>query len=42
LANNYGLVLGFEETNFDKILKNNFQGNLRDEIVIMTKAGYTM
>jgi L-glyceraldehyde 3-phosphate reductase len=30
------------ETNFGKILENNFQGNLRDEIVISTKAGYTM
>jgi L-glyceraldehyde 3-phosphate reductase len=42
LANNYGPVPGSAETNFGKILKNNFQGNLRDEIVISTKAGYTM
>lgn len=42
LANNYGPVPGSAETNFGKILKNNFQGNLRDEIVITTKAGYTM
>ncbi len=42
LANNYGPVPGSAETNFGKILKNNFQGNLRDEIVISTKAGYEM
>ncbi|EIA08231.1 aldo/keto reductase [Flavobacterium frigoris] len=42
LANNYGPVPGSAETNFGKILKNNFQGNLRDEILITTKAGYTM
>ena len=42
LANNYGPVPGSAETNFGIILKNNFQGNLRDEIVISTKAGYTM
>ncbi|SDX70019.1 aldo/keto reductase [Flavobacterium degerlachei] len=42
LANNYGPVPGSAETNFGKILKKNFQGNLRDEIVITTKAGYTM
>ncbi|MFV5691806.1 aldo/keto reductase [Flavobacterium sp. LT1R49] len=42
LANNYGPVPGSAETNFGKILKNNFHGNLRDEIIITTKAGYTM
>ena len=42
LANNYGPVAGSAETNFGKILKNNFQGNLRDKIVISTKAGYGM
>ncbi|CAM4037399.1 aldo/keto reductase [Flavobacterium weaverense] len=42
LANNYGPIPGSAETNFGKILKNNFQGNLRDQIVISTKAGYTM
>lgn len=42
LANNYGPVQGSAETNFGIILKNNFQGNLRDEIVISTKAGYGM
>jgi L-glyceraldehyde 3-phosphate reductase len=42
LANNYGPIPGSAETNFGKILKNNFQGNLRDEMVISTKAGYKM
>jgi L-glyceraldehyde 3-phosphate reductase len=42
LANNYGPVPGSAEENFGKILKNNFQGNLRDQMVITTKAGYTM
>jgi L-glyceraldehyde 3-phosphate reductase len=42
LANNYGPIPGSAETNFGKILKNNFQGNLRDKIVISTKAGYGM
>lgn len=42
LANNYGPVPGSAEENFGKILWHNFQGNLRDEIVISTKAGYTM
>jgi L-glyceraldehyde 3-phosphate reductase len=42
LANNYGPVPGSAETNFGKILKNNFKGNLRDEMVISTKAGYKM
>lgn len=42
LANNYGPIPGSAETNFGKILKNNFQGNLRDEMVIATKAGYKM
>lgn len=42
LANNYGPVPGSAETNFGKILKNNFKGNLRDHIVVSTKAGYTM
>ena len=42
LANNYGPVPGSAETNFGKILKNSFQGNLRDEIVVSTKAGYKM
>ena len=42
LANNYGPVAGSAESNFGVILKNNFQGNLRDEIVISTKAGFKM
>ncbi|WP_445452492.1 aldo/keto reductase [Flavobacterium sp. 25HG05S-40] len=42
LANNYGPIPGSAETNFGTILKNNFQGNLRDEMVIATKAGYKM
>ncbi|MDI1256508.1 MAG: aldo/keto reductase [Flavobacterium sp.] len=42
LANNYGPDPGSAESNFGRILKNNFQGNLRDEMVITTKAGYTM
>ncbi|MCG9793345.1 aldo/keto reductase [Flavobacterium algicola] len=42
LANNYGPEPGSAETNFGRILKNNFQGNLRDQMVISTKAGYTM
>lgn len=42
LANNYGPIPGSAETNFGKILKKNFQGNLRDKIVISTKAGYGM
>ena len=42
LANNYGPEPGSAETNFGKILKNNFKGNLRDHIVVSTKAGYTM
>lgn len=42
LANNYGPVPGSAETNFGKIIKNNFSGNLRDEMVIATKAGYKM
>ena len=42
LANNYGPIPGSAEENFGKILWHNFQGNLRDQIVISTKAGYTM
>lgn len=42
LANNYGPIPGSAETNFGTILKNNFQGNLRDELIISTKAGYKM
>jgi L-glyceraldehyde 3-phosphate reductase len=42
LANNYGPEPGTAEENFGKILKKNFAGNLRDELIISTKAGYTM
>ncbi|MFT4203384.1 MAG: aldo/keto reductase [Chitinophagaceae bacterium] len=41
LANNYGPPPGTAEQNFGKILKQYFQGH-RDELVISTKAGYTM
>ncbi len=42
LANNYGPNPGTAEENFGKILKMDFTGNLRDELIISTKAGYTM
>jgi L-glyceraldehyde 3-phosphate reductase len=42
LANNYGPEPGTAEENFGKILKENFHGNLRDELIISTKAGYRM
>ncbi|WP_298392203.1 aldo/keto reductase [Flavobacterium sp.] len=42
LANNYGPIPGSAETNFGTILKNNFQGALRDELIVTTKAGYKM
>ena len=41
LANNYGPVPGSAETNFGKILKENFQG-YRDEMIISSKAGHSM
>lgn len=41
LANNYGPPPGSAESNFGRILREDFQG-LRDELVISTKAGYTM
>jgi L-glyceraldehyde 3-phosphate reductase len=41
LANNYGPPPGSAETNFGKILQSNFLAH-RDEMVISTKAGYTM
>jgi len=41
LANNYGPSPGSAETNFGKILKNNFQG-YRDEMIISSKAGHEM
>ena len=42
LANNYGPAPGSAEENFGKILKKNFSGDLRDELIISTKAGYRM
>lgn len=41
LANNYGPPPGSAEEVFGKILQENFQG-YRDEIIISSKAGYTM
>jgi L-glyceraldehyde 3-phosphate reductase len=42
LANNYGPEPGSAEENFGKIVKQDFTGNLRDELIISTKAGYYM
>jgi L-glyceraldehyde 3-phosphate reductase len=42
LANNYGPPPGSAEENFGVILKQDFGCNLRDELVISTKAGYKM
>ena len=42
LANNYGPEPGTAEENFGKIVKKDFTGYLRDEMIISTKAGYTM
>ncbi|PYF77139.1 L-glyceraldehyde 3-phosphate reductase [Pedobacter nutrimenti] len=41
LANNYGPPPGSAEENFGKILKEDFK-TFRDEMIISTKAGYTM
>ncbi|MEJ8843966.1 L-glyceraldehyde 3-phosphate reductase [Lacibacter sp. H375] len=41
LANNYGPTPGSAETNFGRILKEDFADH-RDEMIISTKAGYTM
>ena len=41
LANNYGPVPGSAESNFGKILKDNFQG-YRDEMIVSSKAGHDM
>jgi L-glyceraldehyde 3-phosphate reductase len=41
LANNYGPPPGSAEENFGRILKSDFS-NLRDELIISTKAGYNM
>lgn len=42
LANNYGPLPGSAEENFGKILAKDFTGNLRDELIISSKAGYLM
>src|SRR6188474_1293288 len=42
LANNYGPVPGSAEENFGSILKKDFSSQLRDEMIISTKAGYLM
>lgn len=42
LANNYGPAPGSAEENFGRILKQDFAGNLRDELIISSKAGYHM
>lgn len=41
LANNYGPAPGSAETNFGRILAENFR-SYRDEMIISTKAGYLM
>lgn len=41
LANNYGKPYGSAESNFGRILREDF-GGLRDELVISTKAGWDM
>src|SRR6476646_7992687 len=42
LANNYGHAPGSAEENFGKIIRRDVGGHLRDELIISTKAGYTM
>ncbi|MFT4154416.1 aldo/keto reductase [Parafilimonas sp.] len=42
LANNYGPVSGSAEENFGKILRQDFGCSYRDEMLISSKAGYTM
>jgi L-glyceraldehyde 3-phosphate reductase len=41
LANNYGPPPGSAEENFGRIMREDFQGH-RDQLIISTKAGYTM
>lgn len=41
IANNYGPPYGSAETNFGRVLREDFAG-LRDELVLSTKAGYDM
>jgi L-glyceraldehyde 3-phosphate reductase len=42
LANNYGPPPGSAEENFGTMLKKDFSGYLRDELIISSKAGYLM
>lgn len=42
LANNYGPLPGSAEENFGKVLKKDFNGYIRDELIISSKAGYLM
>jgi L-glyceraldehyde 3-phosphate reductase len=42
LANNYGPPPGSAEENFGAIVKKDFPGTLRDELIISSKAGYLM
>jgi len=42
LANNYGPPPGSAEENFGRVLKKDFPGHLRDELIISSKAGYLM
>jgi L-glyceraldehyde 3-phosphate reductase len=42
LANNYGPPYGSAEENFGQILRKDFGGGLRNELVISTKAGWDM
>ncbi|MFN4313109.1 MAG: L-glyceraldehyde 3-phosphate reductase [Chitinophagaceae bacterium] len=42
LANNYGPPPGSAEENFGTILKKDFSGYLRDELIISSKAGWRM
>ncbi len=42
LANNYGPPPGSAEENFGQVLRKDFGGNLRDELIISTKAGFQM
>lgn len=42
LANNYGPPAGSAEETFGRILKADFPGKLRDEVIVSSKAGYAM
>ena len=42
LANNYGPPPGSAEENFGRMLRKDFGGYLRDELIISSKAGYLM